>query len=220
MGYSLPSEVWAITKIITALSVPNVTDFIKDADNWIDTCLRPIYQVPIEKQSYNTGTITISSSNTTLTGTSTLFKSELRKKREFHIYVVDTDEVILVSSYTNDTAGVLAVAPSQSSTNSDFYSIPEEISLASKYLACQMIINKEFSKEAYNQEAEAYAQLYNKFAKGIIDKLEKQDYYNTDLLLQADSKNNNRLGKIVIPDTNLRNNITSAQSLFSSIKFR
>jgi len=208
MAYSLISEVRRLCKLITADTVPDleVVSFINDSDNYIDLWLGDLFEVPLKSNELE-GSISIVPLNKNVLGDGTTFIKNLRKKRINHIVISNTDELLQIDHVISeitltliqeiDPGTAAPTTPTFSATDSKFYILPNEINLASKYLAANLIIQKHFSKEAFNQEADQFRMLYETFGEKIINKMEKGSYYNSILIPQTKEQTNARNISIV-----------------------
>jgi len=216
--YCNPTMVRALTPLLTTEAVTDsqILEFIFQAESILNLGLARRYSTPITAVTNLTGTIATTASQTGITGTSTLFTTQVFPGDV--IYCIDTREALKVSSITNATTIVASAAALYSESSSSFFVIPREIVTASMYHAAMLIILCHFSEQAYNQETGRFTTQYNAIAKDLITQISKGDYYNTSLTAQADSKNNARLAYINTT-SDVRTFIDDSQDVFTDNTF-
>lgn len=216
--YCNPTLVRALTPLLTseAISDTSILEFIYQAESILNLGLNRRYATPITKTDNLTGTIATTAGQTGISGTSTLFTTEVFPGDI--IYCIDTREALKVSSITNATTIVASAAALYTETSSSFFIMPREIVTASMYHAAMLIILSHFSEQAYNQETGRFNTQYDAIAKSLIMQISKGDYYNTDLTAQSESKNNARL-PYINTSGDVRTFIDDSQDIYTDVSF-
>ena len=178
-----------------------VNSLIQRADATINAKCKQVYNTPLEKVL--TGTIV--SSTTTLTGTSTLFTTELEigdplKNRA-------TGEIRLVASLTSATSATTSVAFTTLS-GATLYRIPQIIFTVSVDLACFFAMQRRFSSMEMPAD---WVRVYDRIMgtpqkKGILDQIADMEL---DLGLTVASKE----ATITAPDATVA--FTDSDSVWS-----
>lgn len=207
--YSNASLVRVLTPLLTteAISDSEIRDFIVSADAKLNIHLGRRYVVPIVKKDdyLLSGTISMSSSSTTISGTGTDFTNEVLV--DSFIYPIKTQEVMKVTDVTASTLTVSANSVN-GFTDSTYFLLPPEIVTASRYYAAKLIVQTHFSEKDYNQETATFDSTYNAVALDIINTIcansvaqmnkkpnlvPMSDYFNSELKEQVTANNNARL---------------------------
>jgi hypothetical protein len=202
VSYTYPESVRELTPLFKAMTPEIIQSFIFRAEAKINRRLGGKYAIPLRKQVgyYSTGLVSITANSTTLSGVSTEFTSEIVEGQM--LYLVGSREAVKVQSITDDDTIVLFHAVTRTATSSSFWVIPDEITTASEYLTASMLIEKEFSRQAYNQEGvKSFRNQYELLAKEEIDGLLLGNYYNDELVAQSSSKNEARIIKAYPSET-------------------
>ena len=207
--YSNASLVRVLTPLLTTETITDaqIRDFISMADAKLNLHLGRRYVVPVVKQTAYllTGTISMSASSNSITGTGTDFTNEILV--DDYIYPTKTRETLKVSNVSAST-----ITTSSDSINgftaSTWFIIPTEIVTASRYYAAKLIVQTHFSEKDYNQDTSTFDKTYNALAMDIINTIcansvasmnakpntvPMSDYYNSELQTQSTSNNNARL---------------------------
>lgn len=192
-----------------------VDEFILDTSAWIDDCLGGKYAIPLRSDDL-TGTISVNSGVASITGTSTVFNSELRQYRHYHIIVEDTRELLVVDNYTSDTTLTLKYAPVLNATDSNFYFLPRSINTIVKYETARKVLQFHFSEEAYNQSTEAFQKIYETTVGSMMECLKDGSFYNTDLVEVPAGQSPARMIKVVQPRSTLANEVYDDYSLITN----
>lgn len=217
MAYVSAIEVRKRSKLLqkSDISDADIEDFIDESESHIHECIGSIYDFPVNPLILPTGTISTISGSPVIIGLNTLFKTESKLqgiKPRTHLYIVDSNEVIVIQSITNETELIAKQFKIKypgldeetipclniSVTDSQFYIIPEEICTADKYYSAKLILQEHFSEQSYNQETKAFYDEYDKTAGNIISKIEEGRYYNNKLIPQVDAQSSPRLVRFPI----------------------
>lgn len=207
MPYTYPDSVKDLTPLFKALAASTVNRFIQRAESKINRRLGGKYAIPLQKLpgNYLTGTISVGSGSASVTGVGTLFTQQVVEGDM--LYVIDSREPIRIKLIDSDTTLTLEHNAQRTATNSSFWDIPESIATATEYLAASLLIRREFSKQAYNQETEKWSGEYERIAKEEIDGFLMGNYYDTSLVAQTAAKTAARI--IQINDTESSERVTN-----------
>jgi hypothetical protein len=210
--YSNPTLVRALTPLLTteAISDTSILEFIYQAESILNLGLAKRYVTPITKDSNLTGTIASTASNSTITGTSTLFLTEVFPGDI--LYCIDKREAYKVSSIASNTSLTISTNALYTESSSSFFVLPREMVTASMYQAAMLIVLTHFSEQAYNQETGVFNTQYTMIAKNLIDVISRGEYLNTDLTEQVSTKSAARLVTVSISN-DLREYIDDCQEL-------
>jgi hypothetical protein len=138
-----------------------------------------------------TGTIATTQDNTTITGTSTIFNTQLFENDIIRVGI--HGECFQISSINSDTSLSTNNGALNTKSGQDLYLIPPEISMVSSYYSAQAIIMEHFSEQAFNQQTESFQKNLEMFAKPSYDSLINGDLFLSQLKLQTTANNNARL---------------------------
>jgi hypothetical protein len=202
VSYTYPESVRELTPLFKAMTPEIIQSFIFRAEAKINRRLGGKYAIPLRKQVgyYSTGLVSITGGTNSLVGVSSEFTTELIEGQM--LYLVGSREAVKVQSITNDLNIVLSHDVTRTATSSSFWVIPDELVIASEYLTASLLIEKEFSRQSYNQEGiKSYRNQYELLAKEEIDGLLMGNYYNSELVAQTSSKNEARIIKAYPSET-------------------
>lgn len=202
MSYTYPESVRELTPLFKALTPEIIQSFIFRAESKINRRLGGKYAIPLRKQVgyYSTGQVSITTATNTLVGVSTEFTTEIVEGQM--LYLVGSREAVKVQSITDNLNIVLFHDVVRTATASSFWVIPDELVVASEYLTASLLIEKEFSRQGYNQEGvKSFRNQYELLAKEEIDGLLVGNYYNSELVAQTGSKNEARAIRVFPNET-------------------
>ncbi len=206
------SNAYCIRQLTPLLEVSDILDskievFRKKTESIINLCIAPYYQVHIQKNTNNTGTI--NHSDGLIIGTDTLFTSEvmpldvirINSSGEcFRVLSVDSDTQLtidyLVDGVTN-SEGVTSYPgkPLVTFSNSTFIVVPDWLVTVTEYESAMLILLNVIADRAREKEdsRRAFLNEYEMIAKPIMDKIKAGKYFDSSLVEQSNANNSGRL---------------------------
>ncbi len=206
------SNAYCIRQLTPLLELSDILDskievFRKKTESIINLCIAPYYQVHIQKNTNNTGTI--NHSDGLIIGTDTLFTSEvmpldvirINSSGEcFRVLSVDSDTQLtidyLVDGVTN-SEGVTSYPgkPLVTFSNSTFIVVPDWLVTVTEYESAMLILLNVIADRAREKEdsRRAFLNEYEMIAKPIMDKIKAGKYFDSSLVEQSNANNSGRL---------------------------
>lgn len=206
------SNAYCIRQLTPLLELSDILDskievFRKKAESIINLCIAPYYQVPIQKNTNNTGTI--NHSDGLIIGTDTLFTSEvmpldvirINSSGEcFRVLSVDSDTQLtidyLIDGVTNsDNITSYPGKPLVTFSNSTFIVVPDWLVTVTEYETAMLILMPTIADRAREKEdsRRAFLNEYEMIAKPIMDKIKAGKYFDSSLVEQSNANNSGRL---------------------------
>lgn len=206
------SNAYCIRQLTPLLELSDILDskievFRKKTESIINLCIAPYYQVPIQKNVANTGTI--NHSDGLIIGTDTLFTTEvmpldvirINSSGEcFRVLSVDSDTQLtidyLVEGVTNsDNITSYPGKPLVTFLNSTFIVVPDWLVTVTEYESAMLILLNVIADRAREKEdaRRAFLNEYEMIAKPIMDKIKKGKYFDSSLVEQSSTNNTGRL---------------------------
>ena len=206
------SNAYCIRQLTPLLEASDILDskievFRKKSESIINLYIAPYYQVPIQKNVANTGTI--NNSDGLIIGTDTLFTSEVMpldvirvnsSGECFRVLSVDSDTQLtidyLVEGVTNsDNVTSYPGKPLVTFSNSTFIIVPDWLVTVTEYESAMLILLNVIADRAREKEdsRRAFLNEYEMIAKPIMDKIKKGKYFDDSLIKQSNANNSGRL---------------------------
>ena len=206
------SNAYCIRQLTPLLEVSDILDskievFRKKTESIINLCIAPYYQVHIQKNTNNTGTI--NHSDGLIIGTDTLFTTEvmpldmirINSSGEcFRVLSVDSDTQLtidyLVDGVTNsDNVTSYPGKPLVTFSNSTFIVVPDWLVTVTEYESAMLILMPTIADRAREKEdsRRAFLNEYEMIAKPIMDKIKAGKYFDSSLVEQSNANNSGRL---------------------------
>lgn len=206
------SNAYCIRQLTPLLELSDILDskievFRKKTESIINLCIAPYYQVPIQKNVANTGTI--NHSDGLIIGTDTLFTTEvmpldmirINSSGEcFRVLSVDSDTQLtidyLVEGVTNsDNVTSYPGKPLVTFSNSTFIVVPDWLVTVTEYESAMLILMPTIADRAREKEdsRRAFLNEYEMIAKPIMDKIKAGKYFDSSLVEQSNANNSGRL---------------------------
>lgn len=217
MPYTYSEAVRELTPLFENIPNAILNRFVRTAAAKIDRRLGGKYQIPITKKSgyFNTGTVSISKNSNVLSGSSTEFLTESGSANalvEGDYILINSRAVVRIEEVLSETTATLSHNADVSISGGTFFIVPDSLVLANEYLAAKLIIIKEFSQQAYNQETEKFSSNYGAIAEEEITGFLTGNYYDSTLEPQASDKTAARIVSMVSNDTR-----TNAENLIAEM---
>jgi len=211
MKYTYPEAIRELTPLFKSLTASNINRFNQRADSKIERRLGGKYAIPIRRTSafYNAGTVSVATGTTSLVGVDTSFTTGeingiISVSEGDMLYLINSRESVRIESIDSDTEITLSHATLRTATASQFFVVPSWLTTASEYETASLIIMKEFSKQAYNQETRNYARDFERMAQEEIEGAIMGNYYDDQLVKQSDAQSAARLVNLEQTESNLR----------------
>tara|TARA_Y100000310_G_scaffold90528_2_gene87816 strand:- start:11525 stop:12226 length:702 start_codon:yes stop_codon:yes gene_type:complete len=163
-----------------------------------------------------TGTVSTTQCNTTITGISTLFSTELFEDDVVRIGIYgEAFKIANVGGATTFTGNSAALNTKSTQT---LYLIPQEIGMVCAYYTAEAVLMTHFSEQAFNQDTDLFQKQLEAFAKPVYDSLINGDLFFSGLTAQTTANNNAR--KVYINNSNdIRTMIDDADEILVGSDF-
>lgn len=206
------SNAYCVRQLTPLLEQSDILDskievFRKKAESIINLCIAPYYQVPIQKNVANTGTI--NHSDGLIIGTDTLFTAEvmpldvirINSTGEcFRVLSVDSDTQLTIDFLTDgvtntDNETVYPGRPLITFSNSTFIVVPDWLVTVTEYETAMLLLMPTIADRAREKEdaRRAFLNEYEMIAKPIMDKIKAGKYFDGSLVEQSSTNNTGRL---------------------------
>lgn len=206
------SNAYCVRQLTPLLEQSDILDskievFRKKAESIINLCIAPYYQVPIQKNVANTGTI--NHSDGLIIGTDTLFTAEvmpldvirINSTGEcFRVLSVDSDTQLTIDFLTDgvtntDNETVYPGRPLITFSNSTFIVVPDWLVTVTEYETAMLLLMPTIADRAREKEdsRRAFLNEYEMIAKPIMDKIKAGKYFDSSLVEQSSINNTGRL---------------------------
>lgn len=213
MIYTNVSEVRNLSKLLSTSSITDaeIKSIILDAERYVNSQLQSVYKIPVLPILSKTGLISVSASSASITGTNTLFLSELIEGDT--LFINNTREcltVLTISTNTSITANTTAIT---ATSNSSFKVVPYQLVMATKYRATSLIEMKDYSDrviQGFGDSVKKWDNECDKFIKSYAD------LYHDSLVIQQDAVNTTARMCSVVENDSYSNSLSFISTINSS----